>query len=177
MREEEGAVGVDAAEIAGGGAASIETPVPGGEDEDVGDPESGGGLEEHDGGVLVRGQGRDEEAEGPDHVEGDDGGDDDAEDAVEGDPAAAVGENDGDGEKEEDGEQEPVGAVGEGFGEGEAEAGDGKEGKGGGPAGLGAGGSFRGGSFRCAHEGRATNEQNAGSFASLRMTILMSSGE
>ncbi len=158
MREEEGSVGVDAAALARRGTASVETPVPGGEDEDVGDPECGGGLEQDDGGVLVRGQGRDEEAEGPDHVESDDGGNDNAEDAVEGVHAAAVCEREWDAENEEDDEQEPVGTVGEGFREGEAEAADGEQGEGGGPARLGASGSFWSGGGWCVHEGRAASE-------------------
>ncbi len=140
MREEEGAVDVDAAQLARGGTASIETPVPGSEDEDVGDPEGGSRLEQVDGLLFMCRQGGDEEAEGPDHVEGDDGGEHDAEDAVEGVHAAAAGPNDGDGEDGDHDEEEPVRADGERFREGETQAADGEEGEHGGPAGLGAGG-------------------------------------
>lgn len=41
LGEEEGAIGVDAAKLTSSGATRIETPVPGSEDEDVRDPESG----------------------------------------------------------------------------------------------------------------------------------------
>ena len=137
MREEEGAVGVDAAQFAGRGAAAVETPVPGGKDEDVGEPESAGGFEQGDGGLRVFGECRDEQAEGPDHVEGDEGAHEDAEDSVEGVEAALVGRDGGNGEHADDGKQEPVGANGEGFGEREAEASDGEERDQCGPAGLG----------------------------------------
>lgn len=137
MREEEGAVGVDAAALAGGGAAAIEAPVPGGEDKDVGDPECACGLEEGDGGLAMRGERGDEKAERPDHVEGDDGGGDDADEAVEGVEAAPVGDDGGNGEDAEDEEEEPVGSPGEGFREGKAEASDGEEREHGGPAGFG----------------------------------------
>ena len=136
LGEKKSAVGVDAAHFARRGSASVETPVPGSEDENVGDPEGGCRLEQGNGRLPVGGQRGDEQAERPDHVESDDGGDDDAEDAVEGVEAAPMRKGDGDGENDEDDEQEPVGAVGKGFGEGKAEATDSKEGERGGPAGL-----------------------------------------
>ena len=46
LGEEEGAVGLGAAHLAGVRAAGVEPPVPGGEDEDVGEPEGAGGAEE-----------------------------------------------------------------------------------------------------------------------------------
>jgi hypothetical protein len=144
LREEEGSVGVDAAALASGGTAAIEAPVPRGEDEDVDDPESSSGLQQGDGRLCVFRQGGDKQAEGPDHVQGDDGTGNDAEPAVEGVQAAAVGEDRGDGENGEDAEEEPVGSPGESFGEGEAEGANSKESEHGGPAGLWAFGWFCG---------------------------------
>ncbi len=50
LREEEGAVGVDASEFAGAGATCVETPIPGRKDKDIRDPESRGGSKEIGGG-------------------------------------------------------------------------------------------------------------------------------
>ncbi len=137
MREEEGAVDVDAAQLARGGTASIETPVPGSEDENVGDPERGSGPEQGDGQLPVLGERGDEQAEGPDHIEGDDGGEHDAEDAGKVLEAAEMRPGDGDGENGDHGEEEPVGTDGEGFGESETQAADGEEGQERGPAWFG----------------------------------------
>jgi hypothetical protein len=84
LGEEEGAVGLCAAQLAGVGAAGVEPPVPGGKDEDVGEPEGACGAEEIARAFAMHGERADEEIEGPDHVDGDDAGEEVTKDPVEG---------------------------------------------------------------------------------------------
>jgi hypothetical protein len=151
LGEEEGSVGVGALELAHAGTAGVEAPVPRGEDEDVGDPERGGGEEQVAGRLAVRGQGGDEQAERPDHVERDDAVGSVGEDVGEAFVARAACDLDGDQKGDNDREQQPVGADGEGFREGKAESANGEQSKRAGPAGLGAGGRLAGRIFWRTH--------------------------
>jgi len=60
LREQESAVGVAHAEVALMRAAGIEAPVPRCEDQDVTDPQSGGGAQQFAGRFLVERQTRDQ---------------------------------------------------------------------------------------------------------------------
>ena len=49
-------------------STGIETPVPGSEDQDVGDPKRARGAQQRQRPELVAGQGADEQVEGPEHL-------------------------------------------------------------------------------------------------------------